>query len=130
MVCFMWGGTKKFFSSPENYGDWRSARSTMRFEIPSLSCGRARWTRVVHLDHGLARVAHRDLLAITSKDLCARKASSRPFGGGGTQGARVDEDGVAVALGAGVRDLRSLSFHLRDVVVIKARRDHVLGESH
>ena len=89
-----------------------------------VSRGRAQWTRVAHVDVRFARRAHRDLGSRTSKDLCARKASSRPFGGGGTQGARKNIDGAVREIGAGVRDLRSVGWgiDLRDVV-IKARRD-------
>ena len=71
---------------------------------------------VAHGDLRFARGAHRDL-GRSRKDLRAREAS-RAFGGGGTQGARSDQDGLAVALGAGVRDLRTVScrIDLRDVV--------------
>ena len=99
-------------------GELRS--SGLRFD-PSLSCGRAQWTRVAHEDLRFARGAHRDI-GRSRTDLRAREAS-RAFGGGGTQGARLDINGLAVALGAGVRDLRSgTTTDLRDVVS-KARRE-------
>ena len=52
-------------------GELRS--SGLRFD-PSLSCGRAQWTRVAHEDTRLARVAHREI-GRSRTDLRAREAS-------------------------------------------------------
>ena len=49
----------------------------LRFVVPSFSCGRAQWTRVVHADIGLARGAHREL-GRRREDLRAREASRPP----------------------------------------------------
>ena len=54
--------------------------------------------------------------------IASEESSSRAFGGGGTQDARVDDDAAVRETGAGVRDLRSVTEDLRDVVV-KARSE-------
>ena len=66
------------------------------------------------------------VISVVADWTCAR-GRVETFGGGGTQGARKDTDGAAVAPGAGVRDLRSVTADLRDVVVEGLQREQKQG---